>query len=204
MTAATKGEIHHPLSGKSAYNTHFAAFGLADKGARVRGTLSGQDSQTATQGCLVYFKPSKQDPSRMFWVLEFQVKPARDELYTLRIYDDGDGHELGSASNDLVLPARMPASAKPQSAGSVTISYPGSNDTSVPLEFTAYGTATGTAAVTGTMSNCDPTTDIAQQTPPFPPLDWNLYCDIVDPNPPCTLTVTQSGVGASATGLSFV
>ena len=81
--------------------------------------------------------------------------------------------------------------------GDVSITYPRyPHDTDVnnplPLEFAAYGTApAANGHVTGTMTPCDtPPTDIEEEDPQG---NWTLNCYIVNPSPPCTLTVSQVG-----------
>ena len=125
--------------------------------------------------------------------MRFQVNPMHVEKYTLQIIDGATTAVL-DLSTDIDITS---------SFGGIT--YPPPNTQDLPLEFAAYGTANAGNPVSGTMSNCDlpPKTEIREDEPPP---DWTLYCYIVNPTPPCTLTVKQGAatvVGASP-GLTFI
>jgi hypothetical protein len=187
-------KIHHPKANKHLHSTHFAAFGTADKGTQVGGKVIEKKSQKEIPHLRRHLRTSKLDSSQVFWILRFEVQPVQGEEYTLKIIDEDGGQELGSTGIDLShAQARQGLS---RGKGIVEITFPHDpEDTGMgnplPLEFAAYGTADPAGPnVKGTLSNCDPATDIEQADPPE---DWTLDCFIVNPQPPCTLTVEQTG-----------
>jgi len=176
--------IDHPKS--KARSLHFVAFGVADQRLTLTGTLTGQGDPVQQTGDTIYRK-SNRDNTKEFWSMRFQVN--RTGRYTLHI--SAGSSEVAHSDFEVV-----------QTFEDVVITYPqAANDNPIPLEFVAYGTAGPGVAVTGVMSSCDPTTDI-EQDDAAP--DWSLYCYIVNPNPPCTLTVSQAGSNpATSAGLQF-
>ncbi|HEY7314251.1 MAG TPA: hypothetical protein VH643_33175 [Gemmataceae bacterium] len=188
---ANTGEIHHPKSRERTHRKHFAAFGRADKDAKVTGEVIGQASGTKTPGKLVYFKPSRLDPTRMFWILVFEVEPRQSENYRLRLIDESDGHEMGHSTDVDIADTHGPQISCPQ------------NNANLPREFGAYGGTNSNSPVSGSIAPSGPNTFIAQEDASSTPPDWYLYCMVDRPNPPCTLTVTQGGSSAMATGLTF-
>jgi len=136
---------------------------------------------------------SLQDGSQKFWGLYFQLELGN--TYTLTIYDDVDDQPLGPSVYNIVPHEFFP---------NIAISYPiAASDNPVPSEFIAYGTSDSGGGVTGTISNCGGGSTITQYTPPTPPTDWNLYCNIVMGGTNCDLKVSQGGTDVHSTGLSF-
>lgn len=193
--AKKRGEIHYPKSQGHVNGRHFAAYGRVDKGTWLSGQLIDGQGKEIAEGRLAYFAPSKLDRNRMFWILCFQTPAAHvpNKPCTLRLIDKMDNSVLAECPN-------ISAGAEEVD---VSITDPTKNTTNLPQEFVATGTADASGGdVSGTMSNCD--------TPPSevdeidPPPDWTLYCYIVNPVPPCTLTVTQGTMSKdSVGGLAF-
>jgi hypothetical protein len=204
--APKNGEIHHPKPQDKTNNPNFAAYGLVDPGAQLRGELEGMNSHKKKSGALIYLDNSQVDLTRKFWIVYFLFDPSdpneidpKTELFTLRILDDLDGHEMKHSDEvDLT----------PTPGGSLvdglTISYPHATpDNPLPLEFTAYGQGDPSPApplVTGTTSNTGGGTVVR---PVAAAPHWGLYCSVSNPQQPCNLTVSQGTANQTSAGLKF-
>jgi hypothetical protein len=196
-TAKKHGEILYPQSEGSVNGGNLIAFGRVHRKVKLSGTLVSQITGTITQGTSVRCEPSKEAPHRNFWALSFQVNQVQaNEKYMLWIADKTDGRLLACSVN-------LDLAAQPsKESGPVNIGYPHEGDDPIPVEFIASGTAPQAGGdVHGTMSNCDQVDSVILQIQKPP--NWLLYCDIVDPNPPCTLTVKQGTNGDASGGLTF-
>lgn len=185
-------ELHHPKSGMSVSIVHFAAFGHIDKGVCPCGMLIDPNDGTTVlaTGRLLLLQPARRCPKRMFWGMVFTNPAVSGGDYTLRICDANSNKEV-LYNVGIVL----------SGSWGVNITWPALDD-EVPYEFLATGTADPAGGdVSGTMTNCDtPPTSIEQYDPPP---NWSLYCSIVNPTPPCVLTVTQGVNETDVGGLTF-
>jgi hypothetical protein len=127
--------------------------------------------------------------------MAFQVgRTEKDTGFCLHLIDDSTGKDIASCDDIDISPVVGGF------YGGIQVIYPQGNTDNIPLEFAAYGTADPSVDVSGTMSNCDPATAIDEINPPA---NWTLYCYIVNPNPPCTLTVRQGTASQQVGGLTF-
>jgi hypothetical protein len=187
-------QILRPQGDDPLRSRHFAAFGTADNGLVVKVKATSETGQDYL-GRVKLFS-SKHPPGLVFWIARFKIEGDAGETFTIKL-NDGDGPDGAPLDSvDVVL-----SDSIEKEFGLVVITYPLQGDDPIPLEFVAYGTAvSGGGPVTATLVPCD--SFEADQIDPAP--NWTLYCYVVNPNPPCTLTVKQGAHSSDPdSGLTF-